>query len=95
MARFVERFGAMLEEGGVPRMPARVFSALLATDSGRLTAAELAEQLKISPAAVSGAVRYLIQVRLVTASANPVRGATSTPCTATSGTRRSSAANRC
>ena len=56
----------MLEEGGVPRMPARVFAALLVTDSGRLTAAELAEQLQISPAAVSGAVRYLSQVGLVT-----------------------------
>ena len=70
-ARFVERFGAMLEEGGVPRMPARVFAALLATDSGRLTAAELAEQLRISPAAVSGAVRYLIQVGLVTREREP------------------------
>jgi DNA-binding transcriptional regulator GbsR (MarR family) len=71
VARFVERFGAMLEEGGVPRMPARVFSALLATDSGRLTAAELAEQLRISPAAVSGAVRYLIGVRLVNRERDP------------------------
>jgi DNA-binding transcriptional regulator GbsR (MarR family) len=63
--RFVERFGSVLEEGGVPRMPARVFAALLATDSGRLTAAELSEQLQISPAAVSGAVRYLIQTSLI------------------------------
>ena len=46
-------------------MPARVFVALLVTDSGRLTAAELAEVLRISPAAVSGAVRYLIQLGLV------------------------------
>ena len=65
VAQFVERFGATLEEGGVPRMPARVFTALLVTDSGRLTAAELAEQLQISPAAVSGAVRYLTQVGML------------------------------
>ena len=65
MLRFIERFASVLEEGGVPRMPARVFSALLATDSGRMTAAEVAEVLQISPAAVSGAVRYLIQVSLV------------------------------
>lgn len=71
VARFVERFGATLEEGGVPRMAARVFSALLVTDSGRLTAAELAEQLQISPAAVSGAVRYLTQVGLVTREREP------------------------
>ena len=61
----------MLDEGGVPRMPARVFAALLATDSGRLTAAELAEQLQISPAAVSGAVRYLIRSASSAASASP------------------------
>ena len=46
-------------------MPARVFVALLVTDSGRLSAAELAGMLRISPAAVSGGVRYLIQVGLV------------------------------
>ena len=36
---------------------------LLASDSGRMTAAELAEALQASPAAVSGAVRYLIADR--------------------------------
>ena len=55
----------MLAEGGVPRMPARVFAALLSTDEGRLTAAGIAETLQISAAAVSGAVRYLEQVSLV------------------------------
>jgi predicted transcriptional regulator len=60
--RFVEDLASALMEMGVPRMPARVFAALLTTDSGRLTAAELATQLQISPAAVSGAVRYLVQV---------------------------------
>src|SRR5262245_66434066 len=56
--RFVERFAAGLVEAGMPAMPARVFSALLATDSGRLTAAELATQLDASPAAIPGAVRH-------------------------------------
>jgi predicted transcriptional regulator len=46
-------------------MPARVFVALLVADAGRLTAAELAGVLRVSPAAVSGGVRYLIQVGLV------------------------------
>ncbi|HEY7015122.1 MAG TPA: hypothetical protein VH480_20330, partial [Streptosporangiaceae bacterium] len=50
VSRFVERFAAVLTEAGIPRMPARVFAALLATDSGRLTAAELAAQLQASPA---------------------------------------------
>ena len=69
--RFVERFASVLTDGGVPRMPARVFAALLATDSGRLTAAELAELLQISPAAVSGAVRYLTQVSLISREREP------------------------
>ena len=62
---YIERFAAVLVVAGFPPMPARVFVALLVTDSGRLTAAELAGMLRISPAAVSGAVRYLIQVGLV------------------------------
>jgi DNA-binding transcriptional regulator GbsR (MarR family) len=60
--RFIEHFASVLNESGVPPMPARLFVALLAADSGRLTAAELAGQLGVSPAAVSGGVRYLIQV---------------------------------
>jgi len=63
--RFVERFAAGLVEAGMPAMPARVFSALLATDSARLTAAELATQLDASPAAISGAVRYLALVGMI------------------------------
>jgi predicted transcriptional regulator len=62
VGRFVEDLASALMQMGVPRMPARVFAALLTTDSGRLTAAELAARLQISPAAVSGAVRYLIQI---------------------------------
>ena len=69
--RFVERFALTFSEAGVPRMPARVFVALLVSDDGRRTAAELAEMLKVSPAAVSNAVRYLQQVRLVTRERNP------------------------
>ncbi|MCC9311954.1 MarR family transcriptional regulator [Kitasatospora sp. RB6PN24] len=60
-----------MTDSGVPRMPARVFAALLATDSGRLTSAELAQLLEISPAAVSGAVRYLAQIHLVVREREP------------------------
>jgi DNA-binding transcriptional regulator GbsR (MarR family) len=56
---------------GVPRMPARIFSALLTSDPGRLSAAELAERLQASPAAVSGAVRYLTQVGLARRDSEP------------------------
>lgn len=53
------------------RMPARVFGALLASDTGTLTSAELGERLRISPAAVSGAVRYLAQQHMVSREREP------------------------
>jgi predicted transcriptional regulator len=71
VARFVEDLASALMEMGVPRMPARVFAALLTTDAGRLTAAELAARLQISPAAVSGAVRYLMQVGMARRETEP------------------------
>ena len=45
VGRFVERFASVLTEAGIPRMPARVFAALLTADSSSLTAAELAGKL--------------------------------------------------
>jgi DNA-binding transcriptional regulator GbsR (MarR family) len=71
VSRFVERFASVLTEAGIPRMPARVFAALLTTDSSRLTASELAGMLDASPAAVSGGVRYLIQVGMVHRESQP------------------------
>ncbi|WNM29119.1 MarR family transcriptional regulator [Streptomyces sp. Li-HN-5-11] len=71
VSRFVEHFAAQLVEAGLPRMPARVFAALLASDTGALTSAELGEQLRISPAAVSGAVRYLAQVHMLSREREP------------------------
>jgi|SRR5215469_2588696 len=68
---FVERFASVLVEAGIPRMPARVFAALLAADSGKLTAEELSQQLQASPAAVSGGVRYLIRVGMVRREGEP------------------------
>ena len=73
IARFVERFALTLLETGLPRMPARVFAALLIAPDARLTAAELAERLQVSPAAISGAVRYLVQVRMVASGAGTGR----------------------
>lgn len=61
---FVERFAQVLVDAGMPRIASRIFVALLATDSGRLTAAELAERLHASPGAISGGVRYLTQVNM-------------------------------
>jgi DNA-binding transcriptional regulator GbsR (MarR family) len=65
LRRFVERFALLLTEAGWPRMPARVFACLLADQRGRLTAGELADRLRVSPGAISGAVRYLMQVGLL------------------------------
>jgi DNA-binding transcriptional ArsR family regulator len=69
--RFIERFAAVLTDAGFPRMPARVFVALFVSDSGRLTAGELAAQLKVSPAAISGALRYLTQTELASRERDP------------------------
>lgn len=71
VSRFVESFAAQLVEAGMPRMPARVFAALLSSDEGSMTSAELGEQLRISPAAVSGAVRYLAQTHMVSREREP------------------------
>ncbi|MFI6702822.1 GbsR/MarR family transcriptional regulator [Streptomyces sp. NPDC050509] len=62
VSRFVERFAAVMTEAGMQRTASRVFAALIASDDASLTSAELSEQLGISPAAVSGAIRYLTQV---------------------------------
>jgi DNA-binding transcriptional regulator GbsR (MarR family) len=68
---YVESFALVLTQLGMQRMTARVFAALMTTDTGRLTAAELAEQLAVSPAAISGAVRFLEQIGLVTRERDP------------------------
>ncbi len=64
VSRFVESFAQLFIDAGMPRIASRIFVALTVTDSGRLTAAELAQQLRASPAAISGGVRYLMQVNL-------------------------------
>ncbi|NUP51012.1 MAG: helix-turn-helix domain-containing protein [Catenulispora sp.] len=49
----------MAVDMGLPRMAARVLTSLWFSQNGRLTAAELARTLKVSPASVSTAVGYL------------------------------------
>ncbi len=71
MRQFIERFATMLAQAGVPLMPARVFVALLTADAPRLTADDIAGILQVSPAAVSGAVRYLLPIGLVTRETQP------------------------
>ncbi|HEU5470828.1 MAG TPA: MarR family transcriptional regulator [Actinophytocola sp.] len=71
VARFVERLALVLTDAGIPRMPSRVFALLLATESGKATASELCEALHVSPAAISGAVRYLDHVGLIVKARDP------------------------
>lgn len=65
VAAYVERLGDALTDAGMPRLASRVFAQILADDDGRMTAAELTETLGVSPAAVSGAVRYLTHTLLI------------------------------
>jgi len=71
LARAVERFGTTLEGAGMPRMASRVFAYVLAEDRDRYTAKQLAEGLDVSPAAISGAVRYLTEAGLLLKERNP------------------------
>lgn len=63
-AAFVEGFALELNQSGMQRMAARVFSALLLAPQDGYTAREIAETLDVSPAAVSGATAYLTRTRL-------------------------------
>jgi DNA-binding transcriptional regulator GbsR (MarR family) len=71
VSTFVERFSSVLVDVGWPRMPARVFVTLLASETSALTAADLAERLQVSPAAISGAVRFLLQLDLASRDREP------------------------
>jgi DNA-binding transcriptional ArsR family regulator len=71
VSQAIERLAGALTDAGMPRMPARVFTALLASDDGRRTAGELGELLAVSPAGVSGAIRYLGQVGLASRERDP------------------------
>ncbi|WP_053206898.1 GbsR/MarR family transcriptional regulator [Jiangella muralis] len=61
-SRFVEQFAMVLNDAGMQRMPARVFAYVLASDADSHTATQLADGLQVSPAAISGAVRPLIDM---------------------------------
>lgn len=60
-----EQAAGMLAAAGLPRMPARVVMALVGSPDAGYSAAELGDRLGVSPAAVSGAVRYLQSLRMI------------------------------
>ncbi|MDX6740792.1 GbsR/MarR family transcriptional regulator [Actinocorallia sp. A-T 12471] len=62
---FEERLTTILMVSGLPKMMARVMACLYVTDSGSLTASELAQRLKVSPASVSKAITFLDNLDLV------------------------------
>lgn len=69
--QFVEHLAMTFANLGFNRMAARVLGVLMAAEEDGLTAGEIGERLGVSPAAVSGAVRYLITTGLVQKSPVP------------------------
>lgn len=68
---FVEQFATLMAQTGLSRMAARVLTCLFTTDSGTLTAAELVQRLRVSPASVSKAIGYLEELELVRRERDP------------------------
>jgi DNA-binding IclR family transcriptional regulator len=62
---FVEGFATLMAQTGLSRMASRVLVGLFTADAGALTAADLVQQLRVSPASISKAVGYLEALELV------------------------------
>jgi DNA-binding Lrp family transcriptional regulator len=60
-----EHAASVLIAAGFPKMPGRVLMALTVTEQPGMTASELADVLGASPAAISGAVRYLQTIGII------------------------------
>lgn len=56
---YEELFSTVMMASGMPTMMARVMACLTLTDSGSLTASELAQRLQVSPASISKAIAFL------------------------------------
>ncbi|MFD0691278.1 helix-turn-helix domain-containing protein [Actinomadura fibrosa] len=63
--QYQEMLTTVFMTSGLPKMMSRVLGALYTTDSGSLTAAELAERLQVSPATVSKAITALDSLELI------------------------------
>lgn len=62
---YEETFTTVMMQSGLPKMMARVMVALLTTDTGSMTAAELARRLEVSPATISKSITFLESQSLV------------------------------
>jgi DNA-binding transcriptional ArsR family regulator len=62
---YQETLTTVFMASGLPKMMARVLGCLYTTDTGSLTASELAKRLQVSPASVSKAISFLESQNLV------------------------------
>ncbi|NUR62379.1 MAG: helix-turn-helix domain-containing protein [Catenulispora sp.] len=65
LAEYEETFTTVLMASGLTRMMARVLTSFYMTDASSLTASELANRLKVSPASISKAIAFLESQGLV------------------------------
>jgi DNA-binding transcriptional regulator GbsR (MarR family) len=69
--RYVEDFGILFGQFGLPRMVGRVLGVLLVSDPPERSAEELAEALRASRGSISSATRSLVQMGLVERRSRP------------------------
>ncbi|MFF5263843.1 helix-turn-helix domain-containing protein [Actinomadura viridis] len=62
---YQESLTTVFMTSGLPKMMARVLGCLYTTDTGSLTASELARRLQVSPASISKAITFLESLDLV------------------------------
>ena len=62
---YEETFTTVFMQSGLPKMMSRVLGCLYTTDTGSLTASELAQRLQVSPASISKAITFLESLDLV------------------------------
>ncbi|MET7897940.1 helix-turn-helix domain-containing protein [Streptomyces mirabilis] len=65
VAAYEETLTTVLMASGITKMPARVLTCLFTTDTGNLTASQLAQHLQVSPASISKAITFLESQSLV------------------------------
>ena len=64
-ARFIEEFGALFADAGVPPVAGRIMAMLLISDERGLPTSRIVEALGASKGAISMATRLLVQFRMV------------------------------
>ncbi|OHV50169.1 helix-turn-helix domain-containing protein [Pseudofrankia sp. BMG5.37] len=65
VAEYEETLTTVLMASGLPKMTARVLTCLFTADAGSLTASQLAQRLRVSPASISKAIAFLESQSLV------------------------------